>query len=304
MTEEMKRLTEEALHNSRDAERLLGRLPPTISAAKFLTAYSTVGDMEHYRHVPADAKAIVQTVGSSLGKDAARYFLRAAIGHGIVALVRSERLQKLPPRIARHHVKQLARIASSTSTDDESFDLTNDLFLKDFGLVALRLLAGAAQLLDVRCGVPRSMVWRGSVKRIPHNLARFWRLGGFRPLIQIHTHLRNKEDFNEAGWNECYRCCADLYASHPRLLGMFGSSWFYDPALQQISPRLNYLREVPLEGGATLSFVERGGEAIGNALSTSASRRQLFDEGKYIPTSYMLIWDRQSQIHWAERHPY
>jgi hypothetical protein len=303
LTSQLSALTEEALHHGRDAEKLLGSLPTDISISTFITAYSNVGAMGHYRSVPAKAKAMLQGVATALGPVAARHFLRAAVGRGIVELVHSDRLQTLPERIVRHQVKQLARIASSLARDDESFDLENDLFLKDFGLVTLRLYAAAAQLLDIRCGIPRSIVWREGPAKVPRNLERFWRLGGFKPFIQIHTHLRNREDFSEAGWNECYRCCADLYEQDTHLLGMFGSSWFYDPALARISPRLDYLRDIPLQGGARLFFVERGGEAIGNALSTSASRRQLFDEGKYMPTSFMLIWDRQSQVRWAARNP-
>ena len=128
-------------------------------------------------------------------------------------------------------------------------------------------------------------------------------LGGFKPFIQIHTHLSFLDDFNEEGWNECYRCCADLYRVRPDLLGMYGSSWFYDPALADISPRLDYLREIPVKGGAQLIFVEEGGEALDNALSTSPSRRKLHDEGKYMPRSYMMAWGRQQQMAWAARNP-
>jgi len=39
---------------------------------------------------------------------------------------------------------------------------------------------------------------------------------------------------------------------------MFGSSWFYDPLLADISPHLNYLRDVPMAGGAELFFVGTG----------------------------------------------
>ena len=45
-------------------------------------------------------------------------------------------------------------------------------------------------------------------------------MGGFRPYFQIHTHQFMLDAFNEAGWEECYRCCAELYAVHPEVLGM------------------------------------------------------------------------------------
>jgi hypothetical protein len=92
-----------------------------------------------------------------------------------------------------------------------------------------------------------------------------------------------------------------LYALHPDVLGMFGASWFYHPVLDTISPRLSYLRDVPLKGGAHLFFVEEGGAARANSLATSPTRRKLYEEGKYFPTTYMMVWGREAQSNWARQ---
>jgi len=299
----LKAITEEAQDNVAAARVSLGSLPEGVSVSDFLTSYSAVGELDHYRFVPDAAAHAVQRVVEELGAEAARTFLRVALGQGIVALADSGRLNALPERIVRHHARQLKRIAGAIAADANWFDLSSDLFLKDCGLVSLRLYAAAAQLLDTRCGIPRSIIVREGVLGTPRHLFKILRMRGFKPYAQIHTHLSNLEDFNEEGWNECYRCCADLYEARPDILGMFGSSWFYDPAVTTISPRLGYLREVPMAGGAELFFFEKGGSAIGNAISTSESRRRLYEEGKYMPTSYMLAWGRDAQIAWARRNP-
>ena len=121
-------------------------------------------------------------------------------------------------------------------------------------MATLRLYAAAAQLIDCRAGIGRSLVMKGGLLDAPYRLALFASIGGFKPFFEIHTHLSYKEEFNEEGWNECYRCCSDLYTLHPKVLGMYGGSWFYDPALAQISPRLAYLREIPQKGGAIVLF--------------------------------------------------
>lgn len=281
----------------------LGRLPDGVGLSGFMRDYAVVGSLDHYRHVPETAQAMVRQLVATQGDEAARAFLRAALGQGIAELIDSGRLEALPPRIVHHHSKHLRRITAAIADDADWFSLDNDLFLKDCGLVSLRLYAGAAQLLDPRCGIPRSLAAKAGLGALPGNLLKFARLGGFKPYIQIHTHLSNLDDFNEEGWNECYRCCADLYQVMPGVLGMFGSSWFYDPALAQISPRLDYLRDIPVKGGAELFFYEKGGSALGNALATSSSRRQLYEEGKYMPTSYLLAWGRQAQSEWAACNP-
>lgn len=270
---------------------------------RFVHAYSAVGQLDSYRWVPGSAVSLIRPVLDRMGPDAERLFLRAALGQGIVLLIDSGKLLRLPSRILMHHAKQLKRIAGALGTDADWFRMSNDRFLKDMGIVTLRLLAAAAQLLDTHCGIPRSVITRQPLRAMPSVFLDLVTMGGFRPYIQIHTHLSYLDDFNEEGWNECYRCCAELCETRADLLGMFGSSWFYDPALAEISPRLNYLREVPQAGGAKLWFYEAGGDAIENALSTSSSRRKLFDEGKYMPKSYMLAWGRNPQRAWAARNP-
>ena len=118
-------------------------------------------------------------------------------------------------------------------------------------------------------------------------------------MFQIHTHTAYLNEFNDEGWRECYRVCADLYSLHPEVKGMFGGSWFYDPALAIVSPRLAYLSDVPREGGAHFFLAATGGEFVKDALATSPSRRKLHEEGRYFPHNFMMIWGRSAQIDWV-----
>lgn len=181
-------------------------------------------------------------------------------------------------------------------------ELNQDIYLKEMGLATLRLLAGAAQLIDIRCGVPRSLLLRQGWRGFGKSLMTFAGLKGFSPFMQIHTHDLYLDEFNEAGWNECYLCCAEICEANPSLLGMFGSSWFYDPVIQRISPRLAYLQQVPGGGGADFWFFAAGGHSITLATATSPSRRKLYEEGKYLPAAYMMVWGRRALVSWAGGH--
>lgn len=268
---------------------------------EFNRAAVQVGPLDHYKVFPPAARSIAEAFGAQHGQPALRQFLRAAIVRAILATVASQRYQALPPLTAANHARHLLRMARDRDGQVEWLDLNNDLFHKEFGLASMRLYAAGSQLIDYRCGVPRSVVTREGVGRALPKLLTMARLGGFRPYFQIHTHKFNLDAFHEAGWEECYLCCAELYSVHPEVLGMFGSSWFYDPQLDTISPRLAYLRHTPAQGGASIMFVVEGGEAIGNSTSTSPSRRKLYEEGKYMPTNYMLVWGREAQRAWAAR---
>jgi hypothetical protein len=301
--EPLTRTAERAGEIARSLKRELGPLPSGISVSGFNASYGAVGEFDHYRKVPSPAAAALAQVTSALGEAAGRTFLRAALAQGIAELISSRRLDALPPRIRLHQSNQLERIAGAAESNAEWIDLGNNLFLKDFGLVTLRLYAAASNLLDLRCGISRSLIAKEGIAAAPKNILKFARLGGFRPFIQIHTHLSYLDEFNEEGRNECYRCCVDLYQLKPALLGMFGSSWFYDPLLADISPHLNYLRDVPMAGGAELFFVGTGDGAIDGALITSQTRRKLYEAGRYLPTTYLIAWGKKAQTAWAARNP-
>ena len=80
---------------------------------------------------------------------------------------------------------------------------------------------------------------------------------------------------------------------------MAGTSWFYDPQLETVSPRLSYLRARPIERGA---FIVRSGTLpfdIQSATAKSENRRRLYEAGKYIPVAYTLLWPREKLLAWA-----
>lgn len=297
-------IQEQATRAAGELTRNLADIPQVEARiAAFIDAGREPGPSDHYKVFPAAAHAIVSELGAAHGPLLLRRFLRAVLATAVAQTVAGARYRSLPPLTAANQARHLMRIAQDADDSAEWLDINQDLFQKEFGLATLRLYAAGAQLVDYRCGVPRSTVVKGGLTSAPGKLATMAKLGGFHPYFQIHTHSFNLDTFNEAGWEECYACCAELYQVHPDVLGMYGSSWFYDPALSAISPRLAYLRDTPCNNGATLMFVVKGGEAIANATSTSSSRRALFEEGKYMPTNYMLIWGRDAQRAWAARRP-
>lgn len=296
-------IAQQAEQNCVRALAMLPDLPPDISLEGFIQAATDIGPLDHYKYFSDAARSMVERIHASGGVSAARAFLRAVLGRTISTWVSAGHYQRLPPLCACFHARQLNRIAHDFDACADWLDLRNDLFQKEFGIVSLRLYVAGAELVDYRCGVPRSIVLRGGATKVVANIIVMLRLGGFKPYFQSHIHAFNLDAFNEEGRNDLYRCCAELYALHPECLGMFGSSWFYDPVLDQISPRLSYLRTIPLEGGAHLLYAHDGGVAIANAISKSATRRRLYQERKYMPRTYMLIWGRKDQINWARAHP-
>lgn len=104
-------------------------------------------------------------------------------------------------------------------------------------------------------------------------------------------------DFNQEGWIRFYKRVSDMLEIYPHVKGVFGSSWFFDPILEDISPRLVYLRIIVTDNGGKLFHIGSNDQSIKDATQKSQIRRKLCQEGKYIPTS---IWPRKNLIAWAK----
>jgi hypothetical protein len=94
---------------------------------------------------------------------------------------------------------------------------------------------------------------------------------------------------------------------------MVGTSWFYDPQLAYVSPHLSYLRLRPMERGATIVRNGSSDYAISCATAKSRSgcedrvarlvastRRKLYEQGKYVPVAYSLLWPREALLGWVD----
>lgn len=271
------------------------------AVARFVDSCAAVPAGAGYRHLPPAAHQAYAAAVPDPRSEAGRNFLFAALLEAMAASLASPRLRQLPARVLAHQLKHYERMLTQPAQTWAACEPGDDLFLKDFGLAAMRMLGGGSNLIDVNSGIERSLLWKGGLRGLPRRLALFARTGGARPFFEIHAHKFYMEEFNEQGRNECYRCCAELYALYPRVRGMTAGSWFYDPAVAAISPHLAYLREVPERGGAVALFNVFDEGSKRNALARSATRRRLFEEGRYRPATYTLVWPRARHLAWAGR---
>jgi hypothetical protein len=92
---------------------------------------------------------------------------------------------------------------------------------------------------------------------------------------------------------------AEMLEFNPHIKGVSGGSWFYDPEIENVSPRLAYLRQRPQQRGAYVFYSHV--DIDGGALSKSQTRRDLYDQGKYLPKAYFIVWPRQKVIAWSRQ---
>jgi hypothetical protein len=216
--------------------------------------------------------------------------------------VSKSRFGALPPSVGDYYKTDLERIvADARAKPDEYFRSSNDVFIKDLAIASQRMVPAGAQIAHLT-GVPRRSLLQTRGFEWIKALLFFARLGGFSSFYEIHTHTPVLSEFNEAGWIRCYKRLAKLLVANLQVKGVMGAAWFFDPAIATVSPRLAYLRSIPVDNGALSMFVSAGDEkSISLATATSDTRRMLYAEGKYVPATYMLVWGREDLIRWASR---
>lgn len=211
------------------------------------------------------------------------------------------RQHALPSSVEAECRASIARIADDLEVlPDAHYSLDHDAFVKDLAIAAQRLFPAGAQSFH-RSGVPRSTLFEAlSPGTMSRGLRFFARVGGFKPWFAIHSHTPDLAEFHEDGWRAMYRRVAATLRRHQDVLGVFGSSWFFDPRLADISPRLAYLRSIPVEHGALSLRLRSDATSVALATSKSAKRRRLVEAGRYRPTSYLLAWHRDDLIRWSD----
>lgn len=197
------------------------------------------------------------------------------------------------------------RILAQLENAENNFYLhTNDLFCKDLALCRLKLLPCGSELIDVYSGVPRSILIRNGLHQLFRGARFFLYEGsGFRPWYESHWDRRLIRLFTPHDYDQCHLRIAELLEVNPGIKGMMGSSWWFDPALVNLSPNLAFLSKLPLDNGAQLFRVGTSNDAIQAATRLSPTRKKLYDSGNYLPTIYLLAWAREDMLKWAERYP-
>jgi hypothetical protein len=126
----------------------------------------------------------------------------------------------------------------------------------------------------------------------------FLTCGGRRPFFEGHTHdpMARIKYWNANGWFQALRLIALALPAFPKHKGAFGTAWFYDPAMATVSPNLLFASDLQVGKGAFRLRVGPNAAAHMNATATSAARRRLVEEGKYLPADYSIIWSRKSLL--------
>ena len=277
--------------SAEDRARLHGLKDAAAAAA---TASAPHWDFDQPSHRAEEA--LVESFGDTLTDD----HRRALVAIWALEMPARVPVADLPPASLELYPDWIGRLADFLTAAADPYD--RDFWAKDVRLSLVLSVPGArTQMIDLSSPLGPGQVlrharegWGWSV--IPaYAAAQAW-----KPWLEAHTESRELSDFNEAGWDRAWATGAEILKRRPEMAGMLGSSWFYDPPLETISPRLAYLRLNPLKHGAFMVHQGPGDIHTQRAATSSPTRTALIEKGEYTARSWIVAWPRAALIKWAD----
>ena len=211
---------------------------------------------------------------------------------------------KLPDSIVPFFHLEIKKISEHILRDDPRAypSDTDDAFIKDARFATGYSIPCGAQSVEMDDQVRlRSLLKHFLLARDPRPLMRLGTKALDAMWFGIHTDSRDVSEFNERGWVACYRRIGELLERHPSVAGVVGTSWFFDPQVLKVSPRLGYLQRLPLENGAIAIRNGPGAVHTERATATSETRRRLFEQGNYTPVCFTIAWPRTAILEWCDK---
>ncbi len=284
-------------------EAVLARVTPDdrsrLHAVKDVAADAAAASAAHWDFDQPGHRA-GEALQAAFGPDLTDAHRRALVAIWALEMPARVPAAELPLAVLELYPEWIQRLADFLTAGADPYD--RDFWAKDVRVSLVLSVPGArTQMIDLSSPMGPGQVlrharegWGWSV--IPaYAAAQAW-----KPWLEVHTESRELSDFNEAGWDRAWATAAEILKRRPEMAGMLGSSWFYDPPLEQISPRLAYLRVNPLKHGAFMVHQGPGEIHTQRAATSSPTRAAMIEKGEYTARSWIVAWPRAALIRWAD----
>ena len=207
-------------------------------------------------------------------------------------------------RVLEHLADELLFLAAPPACDRAYLLAPSPSFVA-FAKIATARRFPAGQLHYELSGIPLSWLIHLGPRRLAKVLLFLAANGGARRPYFCH-HLtwrrKNRMCLLESEQNRSYHRIAQSLALHPGVKGLLTESWLHSPDTFRVSPHLEWLNAPFLEYGGLIVVLGDAEESCG-VFTASASRKKLYEEGRFRPTTAMVLWPRAAMLAWASAHP-
>jgi len=248
-----------------------------------------------------DIANIEKDIDKKCGKTI-RYLTRKALIYQLVLENINEiDKQGLPSGIVHYLREDFNHILCLAAENNQDFIRCSDFQFLIY-IKKLCLKSFPVGMLDIEIsGFSRSLILKQSFPKAVQFASLVLQLRGNCPLFEFHYNPHRFEMFGPEGLDNSLRLVSRLLEINSNVKGVFGASWFNDPALEMISPELSYLREMTKKIGGKFFFSGSSEKDRREAFAFSKSRKEAYNEGIYNPLSYLLIIPRRAFLEFYQK---
>jgi len=281
--------------------KLLSKFPKE----KYLRYLKSYPRRSMYGYVSQEVKSLCKDLINESGEDMLELYHKLILVDLMIHALDDPTFKIFPSDIKRLYEINFERILGNIESEElvGFYKYSYDRFKKDLALCNLKLIPAGAQKVNL-ARIPVRFLFRGGIKQFLQGLIYiFFELRG-TTLFDMHTDIYDPNllmEFTPEGWKVFYRRLAELLELYPDVKGVFGNAWLLDPKLEEVSPRLAYIRKLLVDIGGVTFYNGITVTGIEDAISKSPTRKRLYEEGKYLPRNYLGILSRNRLIDWAKR---
>ena len=256
-----------------------------VPVASALDAIDALPEGVDIHETTAEIEAVDAAVGVECDPEWTGPYWNLVLLHMVARRLERGWSFELPPAVHRSLLSELERIVAECETNPPRPDPLGDGgFMTDLGFTRGIAVSFGFGLFVLPIWLPEEA-------------------GDDRPWIIVHLNGREAQDVSDwNAWMEQIQPSVAFFRANPQFAGMFGTGWMSDPAVAEMSPHLAFMRQMMLDGGATIVAIgSTDAETIKHATSTSATRRRRYEDGSWTPSDHRLVWARDDYIRWAEQ---
>jgi len=274
----------------------------------YISILRSYPSLTHYNYIDQGISKIISNIDKVHGSINLERYNQLLLVTLIQEISYQKDFQKLPEEVKSLIESNLNKIIKKLEgrQDGNGYYLNgNDKFQKDLSISLLRMIPLGAQKVTLG-KLSRGFLVKGGLNQFISGIGTIiFEIGGFGPIYHMHMDSRDRElvmEFNQNGWIRFYKRLAELLKINSEIKGVTGSSWFFDPVLEKISPELNYLRETAFQCGGKIFYMGPSKGAVKDATFMSPKRLKLYKEGSYKPSNYIVVISRNKLITWASKN--
>ena len=258
-----------------------------------------------YGYVSREIESLCKNLLNESSEQALEVYHKLILVELMIQALENLKFKRFPSEIEQLYEINFDRILQGVKSGEFTgfYNYSHDMFKKDLALCNMKLIPAGAQKLNL-ARVPRKFLFRNGARQFLRGLVYIITELRGTTLFDMHTDSYDRNllaEFTEEGWRAFLRRTAELLELYPDVKGVFGSAWVVDPKIEEISPRLGYVRRLFTECGGVHFFNGISATGIQDAIAKSATRKQLYETGKYMPRNYLSIVSRRRLIAWAKR---